>query len=119
MDCHGNLNTHWVGDDGRRLRLPGSGGAADIATLAGRCVIIMNHERRRFVPRVQYITSPGYGDGAGWREQRGLSGRRARAGPSASLGIFSFDPATREMQIESHHPGVTVQEIRDRNGLAA
>ena len=113
VDCHGNLNTHWVGDEGRRLRLPGSGGAADIATLAGRCVIIMNHERRRFVPRVQYITSPGYGDGPGWREERGLPG----GGPSrtiSSLGIFSFDPVSREMQIESHHPGVTVQEIKDQ-----
>ncbi len=110
VDRYGNLNTHWVGNKG--LRLPGSGGAADIATLAGRCVIIMNHERRRFVPRVQFITSPGYGEGADWRERRGLPG----GGPSrtiSSLGIFSFDPSTREMRVESYHPGVTVKEIMD------
>lgn len=111
VDRYGNLNTHWVGDEGGRVRLPGSGGAADIATLAGRCVIIMQHERRRFVPRVRYVTSPGYGDGPGWRERRGLAG----GGPSrtiTSLGIFSFDPGTREMQVESCHPGVTLEEIR-------
>ncbi len=111
VDRYGNLNTHWVGDEGRRVRLPGSGGAADIATLAGRCVIIMQHERRRFVPRVRYVTSPGYGDGPGWRERRGLAG----GGPSrtiTSLGIFSFDPGTREMQVESCHPGVTLEDVR-------
>lgn len=113
VDRRGNLNTHWVGDTEPRLRLPGSGGAADIATLAGRCVIIMNHERRRFVPRVRHITSPGYGDSPGWREERGLAG----GGPSrtiSNLGTFSFDPESREMQIESYHPGVTVEEIRDQ-----
>ena len=111
VDRYGNLNTHWVGDHERRVRLPGSGGAADIATLAGRCVIIMHHERRRFVPRVRYVTSPGYGDGRGWREGRGLAG----GGPSraiTSLGIFSFDPDTREMQVESCHSGVTLEDVR-------
>ena len=48
IDRFGNLNTHWVEENGKRLRLPGSGGAADIATMAKRCIIIMNHEKRRF-----------------------------------------------------------------------
>jgi len=54
VDRFGNLNTHWVPDGNKNTRLPGSGGAADIATLAGRCIIIMNHERRRFgaIPRM-------------------------------------------------------------------
>ncbi|MHC4946167.1 MAG: CoA-transferase subunit beta [Planctomycetota bacterium] len=115
VDRYGNLNTHWVGNGSKRLRLPGSGGAADIAAMAGRCVIIMHHEKRRFVPRVQFITSPGYGDGGNWRERNELLG----GGPSrmiSSLGIFSFDPASREMQIESYHPGVTVNEIKGETG---
>src|SRR5574341_620654 len=59
VDRFGNLNTHWVQEHGKRTRLPGSGGAADVATMAGRSIIIMNHERRRFTPRVRYVTSPG------------------------------------------------------------
>ena len=111
VDRYGNLNTHWVGKEDQRVRLPGSGGAADIAAMAGRCVIIMNHEKHRFVPRVQFITSPGYGDGGNWRERNYLLG----GGPSrmiSSLGIFSFDVDSREMQIESYHPGVTVDDIK-------
>jgi glutaconate CoA-transferase subunit B len=115
VDRFGNLNTHWVEENGKRTRLPGSGGAADIATMAKRCIIIMNHEKRRFPPRVLYITSPGYGDGANWRQQKGLLG----GGPSrviTSMGIFSFDPETREMMLTSNHPGVTVEEIEIETG---
>ncbi len=115
VDRFGNLNTHWVAEDGSRVRLPGSGGAADIATLAGRCVIIMNHERRRFPARVHFVTSPGYGEGKDWREQKGLKG----GGPSrviTSMGIFSFDPVTREMVLSSYHPGTSVEQIQRETG---
>jgi glutaconate CoA-transferase, subunit B len=115
IDRFGNLNTHWVQDNGKRTRLPGSGGAADIATMAKRCVIIMNHERRRFNPKVHYITSPGFGEGGPWREKNGLSG----GGPSrviTSMGIFSFDTDTREMTLASNHPGVSVEEIKNETG---
>ena len=115
VDRFGNLNTHWVEEKGKRVRLPGSGGAADIAALAGRCIIIMNHERRRFVPRVHFVTSPGYGEGGNWRDQSGLSG----GGPSrviTSMGIFTFDPATKEMLLSSYHPGVTVEQIQRETG---
>lgn len=115
VDRFGNLNTHWVEDDGKRVRLPGSGGAADIATLAQRCIIIMNHERRRFLPKVHYVTSPGYGDGGDWREKHGLAG----GGPSSvitTMGIFSFDAHSREMVLRSHHPGVSVENIKAETG---
>jgi len=115
IDRFGNLNTHWVEDSGTRTRLPGSGGAADIAAMAKRCIIIMNHERRRFVEKVHFITSSGYGDGADWRERLGLSG----GGPHrviTSMGIFSFDSLTREMILRSYHPGISVTEIRDQTG---
>ncbi len=115
IDRFGNLNTHWVEENGRKVRLPGSGGGADIATLARRCIIIMNHERRRFTPRVYYVTSPGYGDGGDWRQKNGLSG----GGPSqviTSMGIFSFDRADHEMVLISNHPGVSVQEIKNETG---
>jgi glutaconate CoA-transferase, subunit B len=112
IDCYGNLNTHWVEDHGKRIRLPGSGGAADIATMAKRCIVIMNHEKRRFVPKVRFVTSPGYGEGGDWRAQKGLSG----GGPSrviTSMGIFSFDSVTHEMILSSYHPGVSVEQIKN------
>ena len=115
IDRFGNLNTHWVEERGKRTRLPGSGGAADIATLAKRCIVIMNHERRRFVRKVQYITSPGFGRGGDWRAKNGLAG----GGPSkviTSMGVFSFDPDSREMVLSSRHPGVTVKQIKEETG---
>jgi len=117
VDRFGNLNTHWVMEKGKRVRLPGSGGAADIATLAGRCIIVMNHEKRRFVPKVRYVTSPGYGEGGDWRERNHLKG----GGPAkviTSLGIFSFDPATKEMILSSYHPGIRVDKIQQETGWA-
>ena len=115
IDRFGNLNTHWVEDNGKRTRLPGSGGAADIATMAKRCIVIMNHERRRFTHKVHYITSPGFGDGGNWRERMGVIG----GGPSrviTSMGIFSFDSENHEMMLSSYHPGVTVEEIEKETG---
>jgi len=75
----------------------------------------MNHEKRRFAPKVNYITSPGYGDGATWREQKGLIG----GGPSrviTSMGIFSFEPHDHEMILISNHPGVSVEAIKNETG---
>ena len=115
IDRFGNLNTHWVEDNGKRTRLPGSGGAADIATMARRCIIIMNHERRRFVDKVQYITSPGFGDGGDWRARHGLTGGGPRR-VITSMGIFSFDAETHEMVLDSYHPGVSVEQISNATG---
>jgi glutaconate CoA-transferase subunit B len=112
VDRFGNLNTHWVAENAQRIRLPGSGGAADIATLAKHCIIIMNHEKRRFTFKVQFITSPGFGDGHNWRSQNGISG----GGPSrviTSMGIFSFEAESHEMILSSYHPGITVEKIKN------
>ena len=118
VDRFGNLNTSYIGgiEPGKiETRLPGSGGACDLASLAKRHIIITAHERRRFVPRVDYITSPGYGDGPGWRERVGLP----RGGPAAvitTLGVLRFDTETREMFLASIHPGVTVRQALDATG---
>jgi glutaconate CoA-transferase subunit B len=83
--------------------------------MAQRCIIIMNHEKRRFTPKVRFITSPGFGDGGNWRERRNLLG----GGPSrviTSMGIFSFDPVSHEMTLSSHHPGITVEQIAIETG---
>jgi len=116
VDRFGNLNTSYIGGTKMiKTRLPGSGGACDLASLAKRHIIIMPHEKRRFVSRVDYITSPGYGDGAGWRKRVGLP----RGGPAkviTTLGIFGFDPNTCEMVLEAVHPDVTVDEVKADTG---
>jgi len=116
VDRYGNLNTSYIGGGATvETRLPGSGGACDLACLAKRHIIVMSHEKRRFVPRVDYITSPGYGDSAGWRRQIGLP----RGGPAAvitTLGVLRFDPDTCEMMLSSTHPLVTVDQVRQNTG---
>ena len=120
IDRFGNLNTSYVGR-GRATggtRLPGSGGACDLACLAKRHIIIMAHERRRFVPRVDYITSPGYGDGPGWRQAVGLP----RGGPSAvitTLGVFRFDPLHLRDGARVASPwAVGVDDVQADHGMA-
>src|SRR5262245_2990051 len=116
IDCYGNLNTSYIGPHQQpQVKLPGSGGAADIASLAQRLLIIMAHERRRFVERVGYITSPGYGDGPGWRERAGLP----RGGPAAvitTLGVLAFDSETKEAYLRSYHPGQSAESVRANTG---
>lgn len=116
VDRFGNLNTSYIMNSGKpATRLPGSGGACDLASLAKRHIIIMTHEKHRFVPKVDYITSPGYGNGAGWREKSGLP----RGGPSAvitSCGIMKFNPDSKEMFLVSIHPGVSAEHILQNTG---
>ena len=116
VDRFGNLNTSYIGGTNTiETRLPGSGGACDLACLAKRHIIIMSHEKRRFVPQVDYITSPGYGDGADWRQRVGLP----RGGPSTvitTMGILRFDADTREMVLTAVHPGITANVISENTG---
>ncbi len=117
VDRFGNLNTSYVGDPAKpKVKLPGSGGGADIAILSRRWVTLMNHERRRLVDHVSFITSPGHGDGSrGWRERNGLLG----GGPSAiitTLCVFRFPEGSGEAYLDTVHPGHTVDEVRDQTG---
>ena len=116
VDRFGNLNTTYIGEREKvQIRLPGSGGGSDIASHSGRFVIIMSHEKRRFVERVSYITSPGFGDGRGWRERNGLRG----GGPCAVIttrAVLRFDSGTREMMLDSIHPAATVEEVLENTG---
>ncbi len=111
VDRYGNLNsTEGVDEAGRPTRLPGSGGAADIASLARRTVILVPHERRRLVERVRYRTSPGRGDGPGWRKRTGLP----PGGPSAIItthAVFRFDHVLEEGYLYEVFPGVTVDHV--------
>ncbi|GIW11777.1 MAG: CoA-transferase subunit beta [Chloroflexi bacterium] len=116
VDKYGNLNSTVIGPYARpQVRFPGSGGACEIASLAQRTLIIMPQGRRRFVEKVDFITSPGFLSGGNARAKVGLPG----GGPSAvvsDLGLFRFDPLDREMYLASIHPGVTVEQVRAQTG---
>jgi len=106
-----------VGDPAHpTVKLPGSGGGADIAILSRRWVTLMTHERRRLVDRVSFITSPGHGDGTpGWRKRNGLLG----GGPAAiitTLCVFRFPPEGGAAYLDSIHPGHTLEEVRAATG---
>jgi glutaconate CoA-transferase subunit B len=118
IDQHGNINTSVIGDDYWRpkTRLPGTGGANDIASLCREVIILTTHEKRRFVPRVDFVTSPGWLTGGDSRARAGLTfGGVSRV--VTTLGILGFDPATRRMRIEAVHPGVSVDQLRDSTGF--
>ena len=116
VDRFGNLNTSYVGDwRAPNVKLPGSGGAPDIACYAKRFVIVMPQERHRFVERVGYVTSVGHGDGGDWRRRHGVPG----GGPVAlitTLGVFRFDAASGEAYLASWHPGQSVDTVRAATG---
>ena len=117
VDRFGNLNTSYVGPPEQpRVKLPGSGGGADIAILSRRWVTLMTHERRRLVERVSFVTSPGHGDGSpGWRRRHGLLG----GGPAAiitTLCVFRFPPEGGEAYLDTLHPGRTLAEVREATG---
>jgi glutaconate CoA-transferase subunit B len=117
VDRFGNLNTSYVGPPAQpTVKLPGSGGGADIAILSRRWVTLMTHERRRLMEKVSFITSPGYGDGTPhWRKRNGLLG----GGPAAiitTLCVFRFPELGGEAYLASVHPGHTVDEVRAETG---
>ncbi len=117
IDQFGNLNSTLVrADSGKERRINGSGGANDVASLAKETIIIMRHERRRFVPQVHYLTSPGYIKGYHERKNIGLLG----GGPKmviTNLCIFTFNQETERMKLESVHQGVSPGDIRANTGF--
>ena len=112
VDKHGNLNTTVIGDyENPKLRLPGSGGAADFISYSKRTVLTMRGGT--FVNKLDYLTSPGYLEGGDSRDKSGLFPKGS--GPSALIstkGIFRFDSATKEMYLSDIHPGVSLESVR-------
>jgi len=118
IDMHGNINTSVVGTDywKPKVRLPGTGGANDIASLCREVFILTAHEKRRFVPRVDFITSPAWLDGDGARRRAGLLfGGVSRV--VTTLGIFGFHPDSKRMRVEALHPGVTLDQAQAETGF--
>jgi glutaconate CoA-transferase subunit B len=109
VDKHGNINNTFIGGDYRtpKVRLSGSGGSCDIASLAKRVLIILKHERRRFVEKVDYITSPGYVEG---------SKKRTDITVVTTLGVFRFDDVVKELVLDAYYPHTSIDDIRRNVG---
>jgi glutaconate CoA-transferase subunit B len=113
IDKFGNINSTVIGSyKTPKVRLPGSGGACDIASNVKKIIVITPHEKRRFVEKVDFLTSPGFIDGKdGWRKLKLQGG-----GPYAvitNLCTFKFDDATGEMTVVALHEGVTIEQVQE------
>ena len=118
IDQYGNVNTSILGTDywKPKVRLPGTGGANDIASLCREVIIVTSHERRRFVPKVDFITSPAWLTGGDSRRRSGLFfGGVSRV--VTTLGMFGFDPESRRMRVEALHAGVTREQVQEHTGF--
>jgi glutaconate CoA-transferase, subunit B len=116
IDRFANINTTAIGDyDNPRVRLPGAGGAPEIAASCGEVIVIVRQSPRAFVEKVDFITSVGHGDGPGARERLGLRGK----GPTrviTDLGILEPDPETRELTLTHVHSGISAEQARQATG---
>jgi glutaconate CoA-transferase subunit B len=114
VDRFGNLNSTQVKTPKGLIRLPGSGGACDIASLAQRFVVLLEHGKQRLPERVSFLTSPGNGNGGAWRQRVGLP----RGGPAAAIttkGVLRFNEGG-EAYLASVHPGVEVEDVLANTG---
>jgi glutaconate CoA-transferase subunit B len=116
IDRFGNLNSTVIGDyDHPKVRLPGGGGAPEIAAMAKQVIVIIRQSQRTFVERLHFRSSVGYGTGPGDRERLGMSG----GGPTVvitDLGLLRPDPESRELTLARIHPGVELDQVRESTG---
>ena len=119
IDKFGNLNSTMIGDDFQKptVRLPGSGGANDLGSLCWRVLVMAPHDSRRFVEKLDFVTTPGYLTGSGSREAAGLPPGTGPYKVITNLAILGFDDETKRMQVESLHPGVRLDEVRQNTGF--
>ena len=120
IDAYGNLNSTLIGGTHQkpRVRLPGSGGANDLASLCWRILVVTNHDRRRFVEKLDFLTTPGYLSGPGAREAAGLPPGTGPYRVITDLAVLGYQEETKRMQILSLHPGVTEERVRAATGFA-
>ena len=120
IDAFGNLNSTMIGDDYARpkVRLPGSGGANDLASLCWRVLVVTSHDRRRFVDKLDFLTTPGYLTGLGAREAAGLPPGTGPYRVITDLAVLGYHETTRRMEVLSLHPGVALEQVRAATGFA-
>jgi glutaconate CoA-transferase subunit B len=119
IDAFGNLNSTMIGSDYARpkVRFPGSGGANDLASLCWRVMVVTNHDRRRFVPKLDFITTPGYLTGPGAREAAGLPAGTGPYRVITDLAVLGYNDKSKRMEVLSLHPGVTMGHVQEATGF--
>src|SRR4051812_2463482 len=119
IDAYGNLNSTMIGGDYARprVRFPGSGGANDLASLCWRVLVVTNHDRRRFVEKVDFVTTPGYLSGPGAREDAGLPPGTGPYRVITDLAIMGYHEETKRMEVLSVHPGITMDQVQANTGF--
>ena len=117
IDPYGNVNSTCIGDyHNPKTRFTGSGGANGIATFANT-IIMIQHEKRRFMQKIDYVTSPGWIDGPGGREKLGLPGNRGPQAVVTDLGILKFDDETKRMYLAGYYETTTPEEVQENTGF--
>src|SRR5881394_2411518 len=119
IDAYGNLNSTMIGKDYARpkVRFPGSGGANDLASLCWRVLVVTNHDRRRFVEKLDFLTTPGYLTGPGAREAAGLPPGTGPYRVITDLAVLGYHEETRRMMVLSLHPGVSLEQVQANTGF--
>lgn len=119
IDAFGNLNSTMIGKDYARprVRFPGSGGANDLASMCWRILVVTNHDKRRFVEKLDFLTTPGYLTGPGAREAAGLAPGTGPFRVITDLAIMGYHEQTKRMQVLSLHPGVTMDQVKANTGF--
>jgi glutaconate CoA-transferase subunit B len=120
IDPFGNLNSTMIGKDYKKpkVRLPGSGGANDLASLCWRILVVTNHDKRRFVEKLDFLTTPGYLTGPGAREAAGLPSGTGPFRVITDLAIMGYHEVTKRMEVLSLHPGITMEQVQANTGFA-
>jgi glutaconate CoA-transferase, subunit B len=119
IDMYGNLNSTIIGKDHKKpkVRLPGSGGANDFASFCWRMMVITPQDKRRFVEKLDFLTTPGWLEGGDSREKAGLA---PGAGPYkiiTDMAIMDFEPESKRMRVISINPGFTFKDVQDNCGF--
>ncbi|MBI3823982.1 MAG: 3-oxoacid CoA-transferase [Planctomycetes bacterium] len=119
IDPFGNLNSTFLGKDYKKpkVRLPGSGGANDLASFCWRILVVTNHDKRRFVEKLDFLTTPGYLTGPGAREAAGLSPGTGPYRVITDLAIMGYHEETKRMEVLSLHPGITMEQVQANTGF--
>jgi glutaconate CoA-transferase subunit B len=119
IDAFGNLNSTMIGKDYARpkVRFPGSGGANDLASLCWRVMVVTNHDKRRFVEKLDFRTTPGYLTGPGAREAAGLPAGTGPYRVITDLAVMGYHSETKRMQVLSLHPGVELDQVKAATGF--
>lgn len=119
IDRFGNINSTMIGSDYAhpKVRFPGSGGANDLASLCWRTIVMTPQDTRRFVEKVDFVTTPGYLSGKGAREKAGLPPGTGPYRVITDLAIMGYSEESCRMEVQSLHDGVTPQAVIDRTGF--